>query len=85
MAKVKRTYNLSEQTVRSVRELSQRYGVAPTQDAVVEVAVEELERQLRYADESRVWEAARRDPEFQAEVADLEAAYRSADEETWPR
>jgi len=85
MAKVKRTYNLSERTVRSVRDLSQRYGVAPTQDAVVEVAVEELERKLRYAEEAGIWEAARADPEFQAEVADLETAFRSADEEAWPR
>jgi hypothetical protein len=85
MAKVKRTYNLSEQTVRSVRDLSQRYGVAPTQDAVVEVAVQELERQLRYVHEARAWEGASSDPEFQAEVGDLEGAYRSADEETWPR
>lgn len=85
MAKIKRTYNLSERTVRSVRELSHRYGVAPTQDAVVEVAVEELERQLRYAEEARLWEAARDEPDFLAEAADLDAAYRSADEETWPR
>jgi hypothetical protein len=83
MAKVKRTYNLSEHTVRTVRDLSQRYGVATTQDAVVEAAVDELERQLRYAEEARLWESAADDPAFQAEVADLEATYRSADEETW--
>ncbi len=84
MAKVKRTYNLSERTIRRVRELSQRYAVAPTQDAVVEIAVDELERQLRYAVEARLWAAAGTDPEFQVELADMEAAYRSADDETWP-
>lgn len=84
MAKVKRTYNLSEGTVRSVRELSERYGISRSQDAVVELAVEELERRLRDADEARTWASARDDPEFQHETADLEQAYRSADQESWP-
>lgn len=85
MAKVKRTYNLSEQTIRTVRAISRQYGFAGTQDAVVETAVAELERQLRYAEEARLWESAGDDPAFQAEMTDLEAAYRSADEETWSR
>jgi hypothetical protein len=84
MAKVKRTYNLSERTVRSVRELSERYGVARSQDGVVELAVDELERRLRDAEETRAWAAAREDPEFQREATDLEGAYRAADAETWP-
>jgi hypothetical protein len=46
-ARTKRTYNLSSATVRRVREMAERYGVAPTQDAVVELAVDELERRLR--------------------------------------
>jgi hypothetical protein len=84
MAKVKRTYNLSEETVRSVREISERYGLDRSQDGVVELAVEQLERQLRDADEARVWAAARIDPTFRAESDDVESAFRTADRETWP-
>lgn len=85
MAKVKRTYNLSERTVRAVRELTEQYGTGMTQDGMVELAVSELERRLVDAREAAVWAAARNDPDFQGEVADLEAAYRTADAETWRR
>lgn len=84
MTRRKRTYNLPEQTVRTVRELSERYGLGRSQDGVVELAVEELERRLRDADEARAWAAAAQDPDFQRETADLDQAYRSADRETWP-
>jgi hypothetical protein len=84
MVRVKRTYNLSDRTVRTVRELSDRYGLERSQDGVVELAVEELERQLRDANEARAWAAAGEDPEFELESAELATAYRSADAETWP-
>jgi hypothetical protein len=84
MPKVKRTYNLSEHTVRRVREISDRYGLARSQDAVVELAVDELERQLKYAEETGMWAAAADDPEFRDEVRELETSFRSADHETWP-
>ena len=81
---MKRTYNLSPTTVRRVREMAERYRVAPSQDAVVELAVDELERRLVEESEAAAWEAAASDPEFGAEAGELEAAYRSADRETWP-
>jgi len=84
MARVKRPYNLSEETVHSVRELTERCGVARTQDGVVEIAIEELERRILDAEEARTWAAAREDPEFLKESEDLETAYRKADSETWP-
>jgi len=84
MAKAKRTYNLSEDTIRTVRELSGRYGLDRSQDGVVEMAVEELDRRLRDAEEARTWAAAAEDPDFRREAEDLEAAYRTADAETWP-
>ena len=85
MAKrMKRTYNLAPATVRRVREMAEEYGIAASQDAVVELAVDELERRLREGRESAAWEAAASDPDFQAEVDDLSAGYRSADRETWP-
>ena len=83
--RTKRTYNLAPSTVKVVRELVEEYGVASSQDAVIELAVEELERRVRDERESDAWAAAAADPEFLAETADLEVAYRSADGETWPR
>ena len=84
-SKVKRTYNLAPATVRRVRELTEDYAVAPSQDAVVELAIDELDRRLRDARESEAWAAAAADPDFQAEVADTAAAYAAADRESWPR
>jgi hypothetical protein len=82
--KTKRTYNLSRRTVETVQALARR-KVAPTQDALVELAVDELARHVRDADEADAWAAAAADPAFVAEAVDLEAAYRTADAETWPR
>lgn len=82
--RVKRTYNLAPRTVHAVRELSDRYGVAPSQDAVVELAIDELQRYVREREESVTWERAAVDPAFQAESQALEETYRAADVETWP-
>jgi hypothetical protein len=82
--RTKRTYNLSPATVRAVREMAEDYHVAPSQDAVEELAVDELERRLRDEREAAAWTAAASDSEFQAEAEDLEAGFRSADRETWP-
>ena len=82
--KEKRTYNLTAATVRAVRELADEYHAAPTQDAVVELAVSELARRLRDEEEAAVWEAAATDGGFRAEAQEIEDAYRGADRETWP-
>jgi hypothetical protein len=65
--------------------MAEEYGVASSQDAVVELAVDELERRLRDEREAEVWQEAGSDPEFRAETDAIEAMYRSADLETWPR
>lgn len=83
-SRVKRTYNLSPATVRRVREMAERYAVAPSQDGVIELAVDELERRLRDEREAATWEDAASDPDFRAEIDELEAAFRIADRETWP-
>jgi hypothetical protein len=83
--RTKRTYNLPERTVLAVRELAATYGVASTQDGVIELAVDELARRLREDAEAERWAAAGADPVFRAETSDLAAAYRTADRETWPR
>lgn len=82
--RVKRTYNLDPRTIHAVRELADRYGVAASQDAVVELAVEELQRRLIERDEAVAWERAASDPTFKAETTDLERAFQTADRETWP-
>lgn len=68
----KRTYNLSESTVLRVRELSEHYGAAPTQDAVVDLAVERLYLELSAREEAERWASARSDPEFQAEMHEID-------------
>jgi len=83
-AKQKRTYNLAPGTVRAVRELADEYHAAPTQDAVIELAVDELQRHFRETAEASVWEAAGGDASFIGEAEEIEKAYQSADRETWP-
>jgi len=83
--RTKRTYNLPERTVRTVRELAAGYGVAATQDAVIELAVDELARRLREDDEAARWAEAAADPAFGAESTGVEEAFAAADLETWPR
>lgn len=80
--RAKRTYNLAEPTIQRVRELSETYGAAPTQDAVVDLAVERLYLELRAREEGERWAAAAEDPEFQGEMRDLARDLRYA--ESWP-
>lgn len=80
--RTKRTYNLAEPTVRRVRELSELYGAAATQDAVVDLAVERLYLALRERAEGERWAAAADDPDFQREMQDVQRELRYA--ESWP-
>ena len=82
--KQKRTYNLAPRTVRAVRELADDYHAAATQDGVIELAVDELQRRLREAAEADAWEAAAGDAGFIGEVRELDESFASADRETWP-
>jgi len=82
MTRTKRTYNLSQQTVARVRELSARYGAAPSQDGVVELAVERLYRDVREAEEARAWAEAADDPAFRAQMKQVARDYDEPD--TWP-
>lgn len=79
----KRTYNLPYETVRTVRRLAER-GVAPSQDAVVELAIEELARRIREAEDAEAWTRAAEDPLFSGEMRSLDAEFAAADAETWP-
>jgi hypothetical protein len=81
--RVKRTYNLSTETIRRVRELASEYGVADSQDRVVELAVERFYGQQRATEEAALWAEAADDDAFQREVAFIREAY--DDRDVWPR
>lgn len=81
--KVKRTYQLSADTVNAVRELVQRKHAAGSQDALVEAALRDYIRRLREAEEAEVWAAAS-DPGLAGEGQLFEAEFRTADRESWP-
>lgn len=80
--RTKRTYNLAEPTVHRVRELAERYGASPTQDGVVDLAVERLYMEVRERAEGDRWAAAAADPEFQREMREVERDLHYA--ESWP-
>lgn len=82
--RVKRTYNLSSEIVRKVKDLVEEGHLAPSQDALVEMALEDFFRARRDAEEAQIWAAAARDPELAEEAAELEAEFRTAEGETWP-
>ncbi len=80
--RAKRTYNLTEITVRRVRELAEQYGAFRTQDRVVDAAVERLYVELQTRAEEIHWAAAADDPEFRAEAAAIAEAF--GDRDSWP-
>lgn len=80
--RTKRTYNLAAPTVHRVRELAEVYGASPTQDGVVDLAVERLYLELREQAEGERWAAAAADPEFRREMREIERDLRYA--ESWP-
>jgi hypothetical protein len=81
-SRAKRTYNLSETTVRRVRELAEQYGAFRTQDRVVDAAVERLYLELQAKVEEAEWAAAADDPAFQAEAKAIAEDF--GDRDSWP-
>lgn len=81
--RVKRTYNLSETTIRRVRELAGKYEVAKSQDAVIELAVDRIYAEMRDLEEAALWANAADDPAFRAEMSGIAADF--GDTDTWPR
>jgi hypothetical protein len=81
--RIKRTYNLSPETVATVKRLAEVEHVAATQDAVVEHAVAELSRQLRDIEDARQWSKAAGDDAFQDELSQIDADLPAADLARW--
>ena len=73
---------MSERAQARVREMAAEYGIAGSQDAVVEVAVDRLFREVQAEAEAMQWAVAANDAEFRRESADLGRAF--SDLETWP-
>ena len=82
--KVKRTYRLPISTVEAVRYLVERRKLAATQDAVVEMAIEDLVMAARHADEASEFAAAREDHDLRIEGDRLERDFAPLDVESWP-
>jgi hypothetical protein len=80
--RTKRTYRLTERAQARVRELAGEYGVGDSQDAVVELAVDRLYREVEATAEAQRWAAAAADPEFADEARELARDFSNA--ETWP-
>jgi ABC-type taurine transport system ATPase subunit len=81
--KTKRTYNISPEAVATVKRLVEERHLAPSQDALVERAIIEFARRVRDADDARMWQAARDDAEFQAEVEQIGAEFFADDDRAW--
>lgn len=69
--RTKRTYNLSPEAVAHVRDLAARGDLAPSQDAVVEMAIEQLYREVQDREETARWSMAARDVGFRGEMRTL--------------
>jgi hypothetical protein len=83
--KVKRTYNLSPAAIATVKRLVEVEHVAPSQDALVEHAIAELDRLVRDAHDARLWSQAAHDPAFQAEIRQIDEDLPAPDLEAWER
>jgi hypothetical protein len=57
--------------------------VAPTQDALIERAIRDLERQLRDERDAQSWADAAQDPVFQAELREIEEGWAIDDLRAW--
>jgi hypothetical protein len=74
-AKTKRTYTISVEADATVKRLVEEHHLATSHDALVELAIIELERRIREPDEARLWAAAASDPVFLREVEQIESEF----------
>ena len=70
--RIKRTYNLSPETVATVKRLVEVEHIAATQDALVERAVAELGRMVRDMQEAQLWGHAAQDALLQRELLEID-------------
>jgi hypothetical protein len=80
---MKRTYNISPESIATVKSLVEEHHLARSQDELVEHAISELARRVRDADEEALWSMAAKDPEFQEEAKDLDMLFAEDDAAAW--
>jgi hypothetical protein len=80
--RTKRTYNLSGEAIARVRELAGRSDTAPSQDGVVELAIDQLYRDVMDREEAMHWANAAEDVDFVEEMRDIHAVFDERD--VWP-
>lgn len=73
--RIKRTYNLSPDSIEIVKRLAAAPGMEASQDAVVDRAIHELDRHIRNVQDAILWEKAARDTEFVAEMAEIQSFF----------
>lgn len=66
--RIKRTYNLTPEAVAHVRAMAGRADLPPSQDAVVELAIDHLYRAVSDADDAVRWAGAAQDRAFLVEM-----------------
>jgi hypothetical protein len=81
--KVKRTYNISAESVETVKRLVEERHIASSQDALIEQAIAEIARRVRDADDARLWSEAAVDTTLQAEIEDIEHWATQDDLDAW--
>lgn len=70
--RIKRTYNLSPETIATVKRLVEVEHLESTQDALVERAIAELNRLVRDAHDARLWSEAAEDEAFRTELRQID-------------
>jgi hypothetical protein len=81
--KTKRTYNISSEAVATVRRLVEEEHLAPSQDALVEQAINDLARRVQDAADARLWSEAAVDDDFQVEAQGIDAEFAPDDHRAW--
>lgn len=81
---MKRTYNLPEPMVLDVRDAVETHAWAPSQDAFVRMAIEDLLMRCRHQREGEAFAAAIDDPELSGEGERLDREFWPLDRADWP-
>lgn len=83
--KVKRTYNLSSDSIATVKRLVEEDHIAASQDALVEKAIAELDRLTRDGKDALLWHQAAHDRQFQEEARLIDSTLPADDLAAWDR
>ncbi len=77
----KRTFSLHDGLIRALDQMVAE-GFAPSKNALVERAIRQQFQEFRRTRRAQRWKEAARDPEFLKEIAEIDAQFWRADQET---